>query len=379
MGKKVLMGMAAVGVAAATLGMGVGSAMAADATYTPLSKLSPEMARVITDNISDGCTGASVCMMVPTQDGENVGKGFTLYNEVTLDGEVDNQFGNVQHNGKWIMDTTYKDSKALFRKDATLKDKAKAFSFSKDVTKIGINDKYLSIFEYVAQNYYLAPDDPTTPDKPTTPDTPTQPEVSEYSIVLNVDGTRTVIDNGMEVVYKGANQTAETLRNSKVEVVPKGAELRRVMYKDNTPVAWNSPDANSMYIVARGMEGSKNDGHYLLRLEKSNADFGTIIQQNVGGDTKPETPGDNNGNGGNNGNVTPGDKGETQPPQPSAQPSQTAKPATEGKVDTANVKTPVQGDKLAATGSTVTVVAGVSAASVLAALAALGVRRKFNK
>ena len=95
----------------------------------------------------------------------------------------------------------------------------------------------------------------------------------------------------------------------------------------------------------------------------------------MGGDTKPETPGDNSGNG----NATPGDKGKTQTPKPSAQPSQTAKPATEGRVDTANVKTPVQGDKLAATGSTVTVVAGVSAASVLAALAALGVRRKFNK
>lgn len=375
MGKKFLMGMAAAGVAAATLGMGVGSAMAAEVTYTPLSKLSPEMAKVITDNVSDGCTGASVCMMVPNQNGENVGKGFTLYNDKALDGGINPYFGNVQHNGQWIMDTTYKDSKALFRKDATLKDKTKAFSFNKDVTTIGINDTYLSIFEYVAQNYYMAPDSPTTPDKPTTPETPTQPEVGEYSIVLNVDGTKTVIDNGMEVVYKGANQTADTLRNSKVEVAPKGAELRRVMYKDNTPVAWNSPDANAMYIVARGMEGSKNDGHYLLRLEKSNADFGTIIQQNVGGDTKPENPGDDNGNG----NATPGDKGETQTPQPGTQPTQTAKPATEGKVDTANVKTPVQGDKLAATGSTVTVVAGVSAASVLAALAALGVRRKFNK
>lgn len=178
-------------------------------------------------------------------------------------------------------------------------------------------------------------------------------------------------------MYKGANQTADTLRNAKVEVAPKGAELRRIMYKDNTPVAWNSPDANALYIVARGMEGSKNDGHYMLSLEKSNADFGTIIQQNVGGDTKPETGG--NGNGGNSGNAAPGDKGETQTPQPSAQPTQTAKPAIEGNVDTASVKTPAQGDKLAATGSTVTVVAGVSAASVLAALAALGVRRKFNK
>ena len=368
MGKKVLMGMAAAGVAAVTLGMGVGSAMAAETTYTPLKELSPEMAKVITDHVSDGCIEASVCMMVPTQDGENVGKGFTLYNAETPDGEV----GNVQHDGQWVMD---KDSKALFRKDATLKDKTKAFSFNKEVTTNGINDKYLDILKYVAQNYYMAPDTPTTPDKPTTPDTPAQPEVGEYSIVLTVDGIRTVIDNGMEVVYKGANQTADTLRNSKVEVAPKGAELRRIMYKDNAPVAWNSPDANAMYIVARGMEGSKNDGHYLLSLEKSNADFGTIIQQNVGGDTKPETPGDNSGNG----NATPGDKGKTQAPQPSAQPSQTAKLATEGKVDTSSVKTPVQGDKLAATGSTVTVVAGVSAASVLAALAALGVRRKFNK
>lgn len=375
MGKKVLMGMAAAGVAAVTLGMGVGSAMAAETTYTP--KLSPEMAKVITDHISDGCTGSLVCMMDPTQDGENVGKGFTLHNAETSDGGVDKQSGNVQHNGHWIMDPAYKDSKALFRKDDTLKDKTKAFSFNKEVTTNGINDKYLDILKYVAQNYYMAPDTPTTPDKPTTPETPTQPEVKEYSIVLTVDGTRTVIDNGMEVVYKGANQTAETLRNSKVEVAPKGAELRRIMYKDNAPVAWNSPDANAMYIVARGMEGSKNDGHYLLSLEKSNADFGTIIQQNVGGDTKPETGG--NGNGGNNGTATPGDKGKTQTPQPSAQPSQTAKPATEGRVDTSSVKTPVQGDKLAATGSTVTVVAGVSAASVLAALAALGVRRKFNK
>lgn len=370
MGKKVLMGMAAAGVAAATLGMGVGSAMAAETTYTPLSKLSPEMAKVITAHVSDGCTGSTVCMMVPTQDGENVGKGFTLHNAETPDGEV----GNVQHNGQWIMD---KDTKASFRKDATLKDKTKAFSFNKDVTTNGIDNKYLNIFEYVAQNYYMAPDAPTAPDKPTTPETPTQPEVKEYSIVLNVDGTRTVIDNGLEVVYKGANQTADTLRNAKVEVAPKGAELRSIMYKDNTPVAWNSPDANALYIVARGMEGSKNDGHYMLSLEKSNADFGTIIQQNVGGDTKPETGG--NGNGGNSGNAAPGDKGETQTPQPSAQPTQTAKPAIEGNVDTASVKTPAQGDKLAATGSTVTVVAGVSAASVLAALAALGVRRKFNK
>ena len=375
MGKKVLMGMAAAGVAAMTLGMGVGSAMAAETTYTPLEKLSPEMAKVIKDHVSVGCTETPVCMMAPTQDGESVGKGFTLHNAKTPDGGVDEQAGNVQHDGQWITDPTDKDTKALFRKDATLKDKTKAFSFNKDVATNGIDDKYLSIFEYVAQNYYMAPDAPTTPDKPTTPDTPAQPEVGEYSIVLTVDGTRTVIDNGMEVVYKGANQTAETLRNSKVEVAPKGAELRRIMYKDNAPVAWNSPDANAMYIVARGMEGSKNDGHYLLSLEKSNADFGTIIQQNVGGDTKPETPGDNSGNG----NATPGDKGKTQTPQPSAQPSQTAKLATEGKVDTANVKTPVQGDKLAATGSTVTVVAGVSAASVLAALAALGVRRKFNK
>ena len=375
MGKKVLMGMAVAGVAAVTLGMGVGSAMAAETTYPSMSKLSPEMAKVITDHVSDGCTGSLVCMMDPTQDGENVGKGFTLHNAETPDGGVDKQSGNVQHNGHWIMDPAYKDSKALFRKDATLKDKTKAFSFNKEVTTNGINDKYLDILKYVAQNYYMAPDTPTTPDKPTTPETPTQPEVKEYSIVLTVDGTRTVIDNGMEVVYKGANQTAETLRNSKVEVAPKGAELRRIMYKDNAPVAWNSPDANAMYIVARGMEGSKNDGHYLLSLEKSNADFGTIIQQNVGGDTKPETPGDNSGNG----NATPGDKGKTQAPQPSAQPSQTAKLATEGKVDTSSVKTPVQGDKLAATGSTVTVVAGVSAASVLAALAALGVRRKFNK
>lgn len=372
MGKKVLMGMAAAGVAAMTLGMGVGSAMAAETTYTPLSKLSPEMTKVITDHVSDGCTEAPVCMMVPTQDGENVGKGFTLHNAKTLDGEVDEKAGNVQHNGQWIMDPTDKDTKASFRKDATLKDKTKAFSFNKDVTTNGIDDKYLSIFEYVAQNYY---DAPTTPNKPTTPETPTKPEVGEYSIVLNVDDTRIVIDNGLEVVYKGANQTADTLRNSKVEVAPKGAELRRIMYKDNAPVAWNSPDANAMYIVARGMEGSKNDGHYMLSLEKSNADFGAIIQQNVGGDTKPETPGDNSGNG----NATPGDKGETQTPKPSAQPSQTAKPATEGRVDTSSVKTPVQGDKLAATGSTVTVVAGVSVASVLAALAALGVRRKFNK
>lgn len=370
MGKKVLMGMAAAGVAAMTLGMGVGSAMAAETTYTPLEKLSPEMAKVITDHASVGCTEASVCMMAPTQDGENVGKGFTLYNAKTPGSEV----GNVQHNEQWITDPTDKDTKVPFRKDATLKDKTKAFSFNKDVTTNGIDDKYLDILKYVAQNYY---DAPTTPDKPTTPETPTQPEVKEYSIVLTVDGTRTVIDNGMEVVYKGANQTAETLRNSKVEVAPKGAELRRIMYKDNTPVAWNSPDANALYIVARGMEGSKNDGHYMLSLEKSNADFGTIIQQNVGGDTKPETG--NSGNSGNSGNVTPGDKGETQTPQPSAQPSQTAKPATEGNVDTASIKTPVQGDKLAATGSTVTVVAGVSAASVLAALAALGVRRKFNK
>lgn len=368
MGKKVLMGMAAAGVAAMTLGMGVGSAMAAETTYTPLEKLSPEMAEVIKDHVSGGCTGSLVCMMEPGQNGESVGKGFTLHNAETPDGE----FGNVKHDGQWVMD---KDSKAAFRKDKTLKDKTKAFSFNKDVITNGIDDKYLDILKYVAQNYYMAPDAPTTPDKPTTPETPAQPEVGEYSIVLTVDGTRTVIDNGMEVVYKGANQTAETLRNSKVEVAPKGAELRRIMYKDNAPVAWNSPDANAMYIVARGMEGSKNDGHYLLSLEKSNADFGTIIQQNVGGDTKPETPGDNSGNG----NATPGDKGKTQTPQPSAQPSQTAKPATEGRVDTANVKTPVQGDKLAATGSTVTVVAGVSAASVLAALAALGVRRKFNK
>ena len=93
------------------------------------------------------------------------------------------------------------------------------------------------------------------------------------------------------------------------------------MYKDNAPVAWNSPDANAMYIVARGMEGSKNDGHYMLSLEKSNADFGTIIQQNVGGDTKPETPGDNSGNG----NATPGDKGKPRLRSLSAQPSQTAK------------------------------------------------------
>lgn len=378
MGKKFLMGMAAAGVAAATLGMGAGSAMAAETTYTPLSKLSPEMAKVITDNVSDGCTGATICMMIPEQNGESVGKGFTLYNAEALNGGVDPQFGNVQHNGQWIMDPAYKDSKALFRKDATLKDKTKPFSFNKDVTTNGIDDKYLSIFEYVAQNYYMTSDAPTTPNKPTTPETPTKPEVGEYSIVLNVDGTRTVIDNGMEVVYKGANQTADTLRNSKVEVSPKGAELRRIMYKDNTPVAWNSPDANALYIVARGMEGSKNDGHYLLSLEGSNADFGTIIQQNVGGDTKPGT-GDNSGNGGNSGNVAPGDKGETQTPQPSAKPTQTAKPATEGNVDTASVKTPVKGDKLAATGSTVTVVAGVSAASVLAALAALGVRRKFNK
>lgn len=374
MGKKVLMGMAAAGVAAATLGMGVGSAMAAETTYTPWSKLSPEMAKVITDHVSDGCTGTPVCMMAPTQDGENVGKGFTLHNAKTPDGGVDPQFGNVQHNGQWITDPTDKDTKASFRKDATLKDKTKAFSFNKDVITNGIDDKYLSIFEYVAQNYY---DAPTTPNKPTTPETPTQPEVGEYSIVLNVDGTRTVIDNGLEVVYKGANQTADTLRNAKVEVAPKGAELRRILYKDNTPVAWNSPDANALYIVARGMEGSKNDGHYMLSLEKSNADFGAIIQQNVGGDTKPETG--NNGNGGNNGTATPGDKGETQTPKPSAQPSQTAKPATEGNVDTASIKTTAQGDKLAATGSTVTVVAGVSAASVLAALAALGVRRKFNK
>ena len=371
MGKKVLMGMAAAGVAAMTLGMGVGSAVAAETTYTPLSKLSPEMTKVITDHVSGGCTEAPVCMMVPTQDGENVGKGFTLYNAKTLDGEV----GNVQHDGQWVMDPADKDSKAAFRKDATLKDKTKAFSFNKDVTTNGIDDKYLDIIKYVAQNYYMAPDTPTTSDKPTTPETPTQPEVGEYSIVLNVDGTRIVIDNGLEVVYKGANQTADTLRNSKVEVAPKGAELRRIMYKDNAPVAWNSPDANAMYIVARDMEGSKNDGHYMLSLEKSNADFGAIIQQNVGGDTKPETPGDNSGNG----NATPGDKGETQTPKPSAQPSQTAKPATEGRVDTSSVKTPVQGDKLAATGSTVTVVAGVSVASVLAALAALGVRRKFNK
>ena len=368
MGKKVLMGMAAAGVAAMTLGMGVGSAMAAETTYTPLKELSPEMAKVIKDHVSDGCTGSTVCMMVPTPDGENVGKGFTLHNAETPDGEV----GNVQHNGQWIMDPADKDTKASFRKDDTLKDKTKAFSFSKDVITNGIDDKYLSIFEYVAQNYY---DAPTTPNKPTTPDTPAQPEVGEYSIVLNVDGTRIVIDNGMEVVYKGANQTADTLRNAKVDVYPKCAERRRIMYKDNTPVAWNSPDANALYIVARGMEGSKNDGHYLLSLEKSNADFGTIIQQNVGGDTKPETPGDNSGNG----TATPGDKGKTQTPKPSAQPSQTAKLATEGKVDTSSVKTPVQGDKLAATGSTVTVVAGVSAASVLAALAALGVRRKFNK
>ena len=375
MGKKVLMGMAAAGVAAMTLGMGVGSAVAAETTYTPLSKLSPEMTKVITDHVSGGCTGSLVCMMTPSQDGENVGKGFTLYNAETSDGEVDEQFGNVQHDGQWVMDPADKDSKAAFRKDATLKDKTKAFSFNKDVTTNGIDDKYLDILKYVAQNYYMAPDTPTTSDKPTTPETPTQPEVGEYSIVLNVDDTRIVIDNGLEVVYKGANQTADTLRNSKVEVAPKGAELRRVMYKDNTPVAWNSPDANAMYIVARGMEGSKNDGHYMLSLEKSNADFGAIIQQNVGGDTKPGTPGDNNGNG----NATPGDKGETQTPKPSAQPSQTAKPATEGRVDTSSVKTPVQGDKLAATGSTVTVVAGVSVASVLAALAALGVRRKFNK
>lgn len=372
MGKKVLMGMAAAGVAVATLGMGVGSAMAAETTYTP--KLSPEMIKVITDHVSDGCTVSAVCMMAPSQNGEDVGKGFTLHNAEANSG-VDPQSGNVQHNGQWIMDPANKDSKASFRKDATLKDKTKAFSFNKDVITNGIDDKYLDILKYVAQNYYMAPDAPTTPDKPTTPETPAQPEVGEYSIVLTVDGTRTVIDNGMEVVYKGANQTAETLRNSKVEVAPKGAELRRIMYKDNAPVAWNSPDANALYIVARGMEGSKNDGHYLLSLEKSNADFGTIIQQNVGGDTKPETPGDNSGNG----NATPGDKGETQTPKPSAQPSQTAKPATEGRVDTANVKTPVQGGKLAATGSTVTVVAGVSAASVLAALAALGVRRKFNK
>lgn len=364
MGKKVLMGMAAAGVAAMTLGMGVGSAMAAETTYPSMSKLSPEMAKVITDHVSDGCTGASVCMMVPTQDGESVGKGFTLHNAETPDGE----FGNVQHDGQWIMDPADKDTKVPFRKDATLKDKTKAFSFNKDVITNGIDDKYLSIFEYVAQNYY---DAPTTPNKPTTPDTPAQPEVGEYSIVLNVDGTRTVIDNGLEVVYKGANQTADTLRNAKVEVFPKCEKLSKVMYKDNTPVAWNSPDANALYIVARGMEGSKNDGHYMLSLEKSNADFGTIIQQNVGGDTKPETG--NNGNGGNSGNAAPGDKGETQTPQPSA------KPATEGNVDTASVKTPAQGDKLAATGSTVTVVAGVSAASVLAALAALGVRRKFNK
>ena len=378
MGKKVLMGMAAAGVAAATLGMGVGSAMAAETTYTPLEELSPEMAKVITDHASVGCTEASVCMMAPTQDGESVGKGFTLHNSKTPDGGVDEQAGNVQHDGQWITDPTDKDTKASFRKDATLKDKTKAFSFNKDVATNGIDDKYLDIIKYVAQNYYMAPDAPTTPNKPTTPETPAQPEVGEYSIVLNVDGTRTVIDNGLEVVYKGANQTADTLRNAKVEVAPKGAELRRIMYKDNTPVAWNSPDANALYIVARGMEGSKNDGHYMLSLEKSNADFGTIIQQNVGGDTKPGT-GDNSGNGGNSGNVTPGDKGETQTPQPSAQPSQTAKPATEGNVDTASIKTPVQGDKLAATGSTVTVVAGVSAASVLAALAALGVRRKFNK
>lgn len=373
MGKKVLMGMAAAGVAAMTLGMGVGSAMAAETTYTPLSKLSPEMAKVIKDHASVGCTEAFVCMMAPSQNGENVGKGFTLYNAEANSG-VDEQSGNVQHNGQWIMDPADKDTKVPFRKDATLKDKTKAFSFNKDVITNGIDDKYLSIFEYVAQNYY---DAPTTPNKPTTPDTPAQPEVGEYSIVLNVDGTRTVIDNGLEVVYKGANQTADTLRNAKVEVFPKCEKLSKVMYKDNTPVAWNSPDANALYIVARGMEGSKNDGHYMLSLEKSNADFGTIIQQNVGGDTKPETG--NNGNGGNNGTATPGDKGETQTPQPSAQPSQTAKPATEGNVDTASVKTPAQGDKLAATGSTVTVVAGVSVASVLAALAALGVRRKFNK
>lgn len=369
MGKKVLMGMAAAGVVAMTLGMGVGSAMAAETTYTPLS---PEMTKVITDHVSNGCTEAPVCMMVPTQDGESVGKGFTLHNAKTPDGGVDEKAGNVQHNGQWIMDPANKDSKAAFRKDKTLKDKTKAFSFNKDVTTNGIDDKYLDIIKYVAQNYY---DAPTTPNKPTTPETPAQPEVGEYSIVLNVDGTRTVIDNGLEVVYKGANQTADTLRNSKVEVFPKCEKLSKVMYKDNTPVAWNSPDANALYIVARGMEGSKNDGHYMLSLEKSNADFGAIIQQNVGGDTKPGTPGDNSGNG----NATPGDKGETQTPKPSAQPSQTAKPATEGRVDTANVKTPVRGDKLAATGSTVTVVAGVSAASVLAALAALGVRRKFNK
>lgn len=375
MGKKVLMGMAAAGVAAMTLGMGVGSAMAAETTYTPQKELSPEMTKVITDHVSDGCIEAPVCMMVPTQDGENVGKGFTLHNAETSDGEVDEKAGNVQHNGQWIMDPADKDSKAAFRKDATLKDKTKAFSFNKEVTTNGIDDKYLDILKYVAQNYYMAPDAPTTPDKPTTPDTPAQPEVGEYSIVLNVDGTRTVIDNGLEVVYKGANQTADTLRNAKVEVFPKCEKLSKVMYKDNTPVAWNSPDANAMYIVARGMEGSKNDGHYMLSLEKSNADFGAIIQQNVGGDTKPETPGDNSGNG----NATPGDKGETQTPKPSAQPSQTTKPATEGRVDTSSVKTPVQGDKLAATGSTVTVVAGVSVASVLAALAALGVRRKFNK
>lgn len=371
MGKKVLMGMAAAGVAAMTLGVGVGSAMAAETTYTPLEKLSPEMAKVITDHASVGCTGTPVCMMVPTQDGEDVGKGFTLHNAETPDSE----FGNAKHDGQWITDPTDKDTKVPFRKDATLKDKTKAFSFNKDVITNGIDDNYLDILKYVAQNYY---DAPTTPNKPTTPETPAQPEVGEYSIVLNVDGTRIVIDNGLEVVYKGANQTADTLRNAKVEVAPKGAELRRIMYKDNTPVAWNSPDANTLYIVARGMEGSKNDGHYMLSLEKSNADFGTIIQQNVGGDTKPGT-GDNSGNGGNSGNVTPGDKGETQTPQPSAQPTQTAKPATEGNVDTANVKTPAQGDKLAATGSTVTVVAGVSVASVLAALAALGVRRKFNK
>ncbi|MEE1215013.1 MAG: hypothetical protein U0L04_08545 [Bacteroidaceae bacterium] len=363
--------MAAAGVAAVTLGMGVGSAMAAETTHPSMLKFSPEMTKVITDHVSDGCTKAPVCMMVSTQDGENVGKGFTLHNAKTLDGEV----GNVQHDGQWIMDPADKDSKAAFRKDATLKDKTKAFSFNKDVATNGIDDKYLDILKYVAQNYYMAPDAPTTPDKPTTPDTPAQPEVGEYSIVLNVDGTRTVIDNGLEVVYKGANQTADTLRNAKVEVFPKCEKLSKVMYKDNTPVAWNSPDANAMYIVARGMEGSKNDGHYMLSLEKSNADFGTIIQQNVGGDTKPETPGDNSGNG----TATPGDKGETQTPKPSAQPSQTAKPATEGRVDTSSVKTPVQGDKLAATGSTVTVVAGVSVASVLAALAALGVRRKFNK
>lgn len=375
MGKKVLMGMAAAGVAAVTLGMGVGSAMAAETTYTPLEELSPEMTKVIKDHVSDGCIEASVCMMVPTPDGEDVGKGFTLYNAKTPNGGVDPQFGNVQHNEQWITDPTDKDSKVPFRKDATLKDKTKAFSFNKDVATKGIDDKYLDILKYVAQNYYMAPDTPTTPDKLTTPDTPAQPEVGEYSIVLTVDGTRTVIDNGMEVVYKGANQTADTLRNSKVKLFPKCEKLSKVMYKDNTPVAWNSPDANALYIVVRGMEGSKNDGHYMLSLEKSNADFGTIIQQNVGGDTKPETPGDNSGNG----NATPGDKGKTQTPQPSAQPSQTAKLATEGKVDTANVKTPVQGDKLAATGSTVTVVAGVSAASVLAALAALGVRRKFNK